>query len=330
MKNRYLITAIGGDIGSSVARCMWQAYEDNCLIGCDITPYVAGYDNVNEFFLAPPYKEGKKYIECIYTECVNRNITHILPMTEGEIKLFDIHRQRFQNTGIKLMINSHSILACSFSKYKTSEMIRKLELPFLKTWIPENIGDDLKFPVIVKSDTGCGSKSVKIACNHFELNIYLHQTENAIIQEYIGAENEEYTVGVFSNEIDVVYIAFRRTLGFGGMSVRVERVIDSKIQEICEKVANYFQLKGAINIQMRKQDNDYYVFEINPRISSTVGFRYQLGFKDVEWWLELLDGEKKKINYIDKEIPVVGIRILGEKIFKKEFDSEYKFSKYMD
>lgn len=317
MKERYLITAIGGDIGSSVARCMWQAYGEGDLVGCDITPYVAGYDYVNGFFLAPPYKEGLRYIEAIYAECIKRDITCIMPMTEGEIRLFDSHRERFHDAGIKLMINDHHILATSFSKYKTAKMVRGLGLPSPRTWYPGEVMDGLDFPVVIKSDTGCGSRSVKIAYDPPSLESSLQQTEDGIIQEYIGTEDEEYTAGVFSDGTDILSIAFKRSLGFGGMSVRVERVMDPRIQEICERVAGHLQLRGAINIQMRKQDGDYYVFEINPRISSTVGFRYQLGFKDVEWWLDLLDGKREKIKYVDERTPMVGIRVLGERIFKE-------------
>lgn len=318
MKKRYLVTAIGGDIGASVVRCMEKIYNEGNLIGCDISPYVAGYEGVNEFFLAPPYKEEIEYMECIYRECINRKITHILPMTEGEIKLFDEHRKMFQNAEIKLMINDSDVLSCCFSKFRTAQVIKALGMPFLKTRLPEDDITDLEFPVIVKSDSGCGSKSVRIAYNVFELDIYIQQVENAVIQEYIGTNDEEYTVGVFSDGVEVVDIAFKRILGFGGMSIRVEKVVESEIQMICKKIANYFHLKGAINIQMRKYNNKYYVFEINPRISSTVGFRHQLGFKDVEWWLALLDGNKNILHYIDEKKSVIGIRVLGEKLFIKD------------
>ena len=104
MKARYLVTAIGGDIGSSVVRCLNKEFSKEELIGCDITPYVSSYDDVGDFFLVPPYAEEKEYIDAFRYECRKRRITHILPMTEGEIKIFDRHREVFAEAGIKIMI----------------------------------------------------------------------------------------------------------------------------------------------------------------------------------------------------------------------------------
>lgn len=315
MSARYLVTAMGGDIGGSVVRCLRKEFPKENLFGCDITPYVAEREEVGRFFLMPPYVEEERYLRTLLQECRQYEITHILPMTEGEIKLFDKYREVFASEGLKIMINRSDILQIAFSKFNTAMAVAKMGLNSPKTWMIEDAIEELSYPVIIKPDNGCGSRGIQIIHDEQEYKIASFQKTDMIVQEYIGTAEEEYTVGLFSNGKDMKSIAFKRSIGYGGMSKRVERIEDRKIDQIVHTVADTFELEGAINIQMRKQDGEYYIFEINPRISSTVGFRYLLGFKDVKWWLDLLDGKKERINYIPEKKPVIGIRTLSEKIY---------------
>ena len=61
---------------------------------------------------------------------------------------------------------------------------------------------------------------------------------------------------------------------------------------ICLQIANEWNLKGSINIQLRLIDNKPIIFEINPRFSSTVYMRHKLGFKDLIWSLADFYNEK--------------------------------------
>ena len=109
-----------------------------------------------------------------------------------------------------------------FSKYNTARVVKQMGLNSPKTWkCGENI-DEIIYPVIIKPDKGCGSRDIRIVKNLQEYEMSVLQIPDVIVQEYIGSSEEEYTVGVFSNGKDVKEIAFKRTLGFGGMSRMVE------------------------------------------------------------------------------------------------------------
>ena len=51
--------------------------------------------------------------------------------------------------------------------------------------------------------------------------------------------------------------------------------------------ADYIDLNGSINIQLRKSMNRIAIFEINPRFSSTVFMRSLVDFNDLLWSLEI-------------------------------------------
>ena len=69
---------------------------------------------------------------------------------------------------------------------------------------------------------------------------------------------------------------------------KVKLLIDKYIK----KVAEIFQLDGAMNIQLRMTKQGPMLFEINPRLSSTLVFRDMLGFSDLQWWIFSMSDQK--------------------------------------
>ena len=59
-------------------------------------------------------------------------------------------------------------------------------------------------------------------------------------------------------------------------------------------LANKLDLRGSINVQFKAIKNKIKIFEINPRLSSTVLMRDITGFKDCYWWIN--DFLKLKYN----------------------------------
>ena len=67
------------------------------------------------------------------------------------------------------------------------------------------------------------------------------------------------------------------------------------------------KLEGSINIQLKILKKRIGIFEINPRLSSTVLMRDMLGFKDCIWWIEYFLNKKTPSN----------VKIKYKKILKK-------------
>jgi carbamoyl-phosphate synthase large subunit len=86
---------------------------------------------------------------------------------------------------------------------------------------------------------------------------------------------------------------------------------------MAECIAKNLNIVGCFNIQLRKNEGKYYIFEINPRISGTVFFRHGLSFQDVRWWLAHSSNELL-FPYIRKYAKAVGIREFNEKIISSE------------
>ena len=316
---RILITGTGGDVAVGIVKCILSDMPQSVIFGCDIKEFVPYLDRFERHFISPRY-DSDDYWPVIRDICLEYKITHFFPSTEPEILIADGHRDFFSEHNISLVINNKKILDIATSKYKTAVFLRGNNVSVPDTYLPDNIPSVLEYPYIVKPDFGRGSAYLTKVNNQRDLEIALAAIPFPVIQRYVGTADREFTVGVFADGKKTRSISYRRTLGRGNMSAFVEVVQDSRLNDIADAVAKIFGLKGALNIQLRLHEDNYYIFEINPRISSTVAFRHQMGFRDVVWWLQTLSGEPIE-DYRSIDAGVIGIKLDSEHIFYPPFDN---------
>ena len=308
---KMLVTAVGGDIGYGVIKAIKASNHDFYIIGCDIKKYNISYDLVDEFYVCPAYRNDDRWTDYMLDMISKKEVDFFWPVTEPEIKIVNNKLELFKDT--ILIMNQSNVLSVAMDKGETARYLYENGVLTPKTWlsIPQ---DEQNYPLIVKEKFGCGSHSVALVNNIDELKQSFGEMESPIVQECIGDKSEEYTLTVFSDGSVVNSIAFKRELGFGGMSRYVELSHDEKLFEIADRIVKMFDLHGSINVQLRKANGEYYVFEINPRISSTMGFRMLLEFNDVAWWIDML--EKNPVEeYKNPDGKVYGARTVEEKIF---------------
>lgn len=305
-KRRILVTAISGDVANGILKVLSKC--DDETYGCDINDYPVGMDKVKVYWKSL-LAVHEDYVSDMLEKCHEHNITHLIPVNEKEIEVVSKNINLFKDNGIKVVINSEDILERFLDKKLTFDKLSDIEgISVPKTMIPSEFKEDGK-KYIVKPRKSCGSKDIRIITSKYELKDV--ETQGQIVQEYIGNNNDEYTVGVFSNGNTIDTIIFKRKLQYGYTSF-VELVEDESIVEDAKRIAESINLKGYINLQLRKKENKNYIFEINPRISGTVYFRDMLGFRDVVWWLDLLD-EKDEHVYKQEYKKAIGMRELREK-----------------
>ena len=136
-----------------------------------------------------------------------------------------------------------------------------------------------------------GSKNLHLVTDEGDARYLQSRHPDTIYQELLLPDNNELTCAVYrAKDKRIAVIQLRRKLS-GGLTSWAEVVNDSQVLELCEAIANSFDLMGSINVQLRITSDGPRVFEINPRFSSTALMRHQLGFCDVLWSLEEAQGK---------------------------------------
>lgn len=310
-----LISGIGGDIGQSVARALTGDFR---IFGCDMEDGVSARLFAKKFFCVPPAAQKEKYLKAVEDLIRGEKVDIFIPVPEAEIALLNRQREWVSGVGAKVLLNNQEVIRIFSDKLETAKFLQAHDWKAPRSvLLRDMIRRDWRLPVIVKSRSGCGSKSVYKVINELELE-YLCRRDRGdlIVQEYLEEAEGEFTTGVFSDGNSTVSITFRRRLGFGGLSREAVLVKDVKMEKLARDIARQVGLLGSINIQSRKSSGEHVPFEINPRLSSTVFLRQAFGFEDLRWWIASLQGVS--FVYKPRFRQGVAVRVLGEHFIDME------------
>jgi carbamoyl-phosphate synthase large subunit len=315
-KLNILVSAVGGDLGQSVIKCLRDSGYHPYILGCDMNPYAGGRADVDEFFPAPPVKDKQQYTNFLLRIIREKKINYVFLLADVEIIFFNENRESFRETNAIFVVSEKHIIDTFMDKYKTVEFFKEKGIPYPRTWMPSQYDNQVGFPLILKKRRGSGSQRLFQVNDKDELQFYLKRHNDMIIQEYLPGEDNEYTAGLFRDGDTIHTITFKRTLAPGGFSQQVGLVSDEAAAGFSRKIATVLDFKGSLNVQFRHTDQGCIPFEINPRFSSTVYFRHRFGFKDVLWCLDLYEG--RAVSYTPVFTGGIGVKKFSEAFFDME------------
>lgn len=283
--HKILVTGCGGDIGIAIGRILQETKIADSVVGCDIEEDHAGRVFFDRCF-AMESAASPQYEERLTQLIEDAQIDLVIPTSEPELRL--LYADHFFGRRALFLMANDTALEIGFDKYKTAEFLQAHGLPHPWTQRAAD-GAPRELPCILKSRTGCGSKDVRIltAETYREENAY---HEDDIFQEWIAGDEEEYTCGLFRSVSDEIRTIILRRRLREGRTVCGAVEENPAIEALLSALAKALNLRGSINVQLRLRDGVPYVFEINPRFSSTVRFRHQLGFSDLLWSVQDVAG----------------------------------------
>ena len=297
---KFLITGANGDIAKSICKLIKRNFKYATVDGTDVKINKKVKNLYNKIYKVPLPK-NKSYLSKITKLSNNYNL--IIPATENEIIFFSNHIRFFKN---KVLINSKNIIKIFSSKLNTYTYLRKRNFKVPKFCVKLNSLKKFQEPFFLKKNFGHGNKNYKIIRSTKEFLSLKKSNNDWIAQEYLDKSFKEYTCGIIRLKKFSDVIILERKLK-GGFTYFARRVKNKEIKNSLLKLAKVINLNGCINVQLKYKKDRYAVFEINPRISSTVYMRDMLNFKDCYWWINYL---------IYKKVPSRNYKILNKSIIK--------------
>ncbi len=285
---KILITAIGGDIAQGTAMIVREYFPDWQIFGTDMETRHGGSLYADVFTTAPP-ASAPEYLTWLEDFVIRNEIDYCLPMSESELSVLAENGTNVIGHS-KLIWAGATAIRIGCDKLHTADFIRSLDIPVPWTFAAESEPIPC-FPCIFKLRRSAGSKAVFLCNSAEEVNFFRTRTPDAIVQEYLPDASSEVTCAVYrTREGQVSTLQMRRRL-IGGLTGWAQVFRDKRIDIMCERIANALNVQGAINIQLRITPDGPRIFEINPRLSSTVLMRHAAGFTDVVWLLREMLGE---------------------------------------
>lgn len=300
-----LVTGVGGrSVGYQIFECLNKFRKNYRIIATDEDPFSPGLFESDGGYLLPP-ASSKDYIPKLIKLAKKEKVDAVLPGSLPEILVIAKNEKTLLKNNIVPITNNYSLVKGTYDKLDVYHLLKKHNILTPNTAELRNIEDakSLKYPLLVKPRSGSsGSRNVHILKNKVELSDVFQKLNNKKIkllaQEYVGNEDEEYTVGIIAGNdgriIDTIVMR-RRLIG---LSRGEEREINGKqyvlstgysqgflikqsdVKKYCEYVAKTLGARGPFNIQCRRGKKGVYIFEIHPRFSGSASMRAEMGFNE--------------------------------------------------
>jgi carbamoyl-phosphate synthase large subunit len=301
---KILITGAHGDIACSVARIIKSEFNKFQIYGTDCENYGPG-DYLFKKIYKIPNLHNEYYLRTI--KKIYKKFNLIIPCTEPEINY--ITKKKLYKI-FPVLINKPEIILQFNSKIKTLEFL-KFHFKILSSDFFYK-KKDIRFPFFLKKNVGYGNKGYSLIKNSSQLK--KNNNKNWIGQEYLGGNNNEFTCAIIKLKNFEKILILNRKLHKIGYTYFAKVVKNKKLENILINFARRINLHGCINIQLKIIKNQFKVFDVNTRLSSTVMMRNIIGFKDCVWWIKdfLKINFSKKVK-IKKNISV--FKDFSEKIF---------------
>ena len=290
MKDRLhvLVLGVGGNVGQSILKALRLCSLPCRIIGGCINPLSMGLYVVDKAYVSP-LADDPVFFDWLVRTCQAEQVDAVLSGAEPVLNaLAPKAGQLRELTGTVALVSHPDILGITSDKLHTCEWLRDNGLNYPKyadAMEEETVAALVKecsFPLIAKPRAGKGSCGIVIAQNSRELEPLLGRL-GYVIEEYLGDESSEFTVGCFSDRAGHVRgaIAMSREL-LHGTTYRAVVGEFPKIREEAVRIAEALKPMGPCNVQMRMAKGRPTCFEINLRFSGTTSLRARFGFNDVE------------------------------------------------
>lgn len=286
LNHRFLVTAANGDLGEAVGCVLRQHYPTSEVHGVDASGQWPGALTFETMHCIPRAGDPG-YLDAL-CEVVDRlQITLVIVCNDHEIYQLATNgdaAKRLPRLGIEDQL---AIIFCD--KLETANWLARCgEIGPKTVLLRDAESEDL--PLIVKPRWGAGSTAVQLveSSQHLE-GLKRGLRGDYVAQNFVPDDSCEFTCALVRIKGEVRHLTLRRRLD-GGRTVAAVVEHHDTIASLLERIAVAAELEGVINVQLRMPENIPFIFEINPRFSSTVKMRHELGFNDLVWAIDARDG----------------------------------------
>jgi carbamoyl-phosphate synthase large subunit len=244
-----------------------------------------------DVFELVPRVDDPAYVPALRELVSRHDVKLIVPLTD--LDQVTLARARDQ-LGALVLLPEVEVVERLGDKYLAHGLLEEHGLPSPPTWLPTEVPDELRFPVLVKARHGFGSRHIYRAENASELEFFLRYTtvESCVQQFCLG---EEFSIDVFCDWDGRCLNAVPRTMieSKGGESIKGATIKDWPLIEFGRRVAETLGLVGPANVQcFREGDGMHYVTDINPRFGGGFPLPTAAGSRYPELALALARGER--------------------------------------
>lgn len=322
-----MVTGVGaGSTGEQVVKALRHGRRRYRIAVANVDPaktvVVPGVER-----LALPPASDPDYLFAVAAAANRLEARFVVPGTDVElVRMTAGHAALARLTPAILLANDAAVVATCTDKGETAAAVaraglrapRTADCASLEATVAAAGRGGIPYPVVLKPRRGGGSADVWVAQDEEELRFHaarvLASGGAAVLQEYVGDPQHEFTIGVLHAPDGALLgsVALRRELSTllsvrsrapnrtGRAELGPALVVSSgftqghvddfpQVRAQAERLASALGSRGPVNVQGRLAGDDLVVFEVNPRFSGTEAMRAMAGWNGpeglVDWHL---------------------------------------------
>ena len=283
-----LVAAVGGNVSQGILKALAKAQLRCRVVGTDISASQAGLYTVDTAYIGPWAHEAG-FLEWLTATCQTEHVDAILSGNEHVLRTLAAHKAQIEaETKAVCLVSDARVLEIGDDKLLTCQWLEEHAFRTPRHAAAEDndaldtLARECGYPLIANPRIGGGAIGLLKVADEEDL-AYVHRKTGYLVQEYLGDDDSEYTVGCFVDRHGAVRgsIAMRRTL-LSGTTYRALLGDFPEVRKEAERISTALRPMGPCNVQLRMTERGPICFEINPRFSGTAPLRAHYGFNEAE------------------------------------------------
>jgi carbamoyl-phosphate synthase large subunit len=302
-----MLTSVGQRV--DIARAFRA--EGATVLGVDADPLAPALYHCNVHEIVPRIVDPA-YVPTLVRLRKEHDVRLVVPLNDLDFPVLARERERLA-PALVLLPDAEASARMS-DKLEAHRFFVANGIPSPRSWAPEEVPDDARYPVLVKAREGFGSRNIFRASDREQLGFFLAYTDvPSFVQEQ--CQGEEFSIDVFCDMDARCLNAIPRTmlLSKGGESIKGASFQDRELIEHGARVAEIVGVKGPANVQcFREPDGSLPITDVNTRFGGGFPVPLAAGGRYPELALALARGERPEPRLGDFREGVVMTRYFSE------------------
>ena len=280
-------------------------------VAADLDPLAPALYHADRKALVPRV-DDPGYVAALAVLVAAHDVRLVIPLTDLDQEI--VSRAREELVPALVLAPSPEVCRTMGDKYLAHAFFEANGIPSPRTWLPGDVPDDARYPVLVKIREGFGSRHIYRADDPEQLAFHLRHTPVAsMVQE--RCLGEEFSIDVFCDTEGRCLNAIPRSMiqSKGGESIKGESLRDRELIAHGARVAETIGIVGPANVQcFREPDGALPVTDVNPRFGGAFPLPLAAGSRYPELSLALARGERPEPRLGEFRAGVVMTRFFSD------------------
>jgi carbamoyl-phosphate synthase large subunit len=292
-------------------------------LGVDLDPLAPALYHCDRRVIVPPIVDPA-YIPTLAELVREHDVRLVVPLSDLDASL--LGSRRGDLAPALALVPDPDVSALMTDKLGAHRFFVEHGVASPRSWEPDEVPADARFPVLVKAREGFGSRNIYRADDAGQLDFFLrYTTVQSFVQE--RCLGEEFSIDVFCDMDGRCLNAIPRTmlLSKGGESIKGASIKDRELIEHGARVAETVGIKGPANVQcFREPDGSLPITDVNTRFGGGFPLPTAAGSRYPELAMALARGERPAPALGEFEEGVVMTRFFSEVCLESDADGSFR------